>query len=67
MTDAPAPAPKNTRPCVACAELDDRTLPNGSQYCWAFWRWRSPGQVVEDCDRYRRAGGSPPKNRIEFE
>ncbi len=61
-----AEAPPNTRPCVACGELDDRALPNGSQFCWAYWRWRSAGQVVTDCTHARRADGSPPTNRIVF-
>ena len=60
-------APKNTRPCASCGELDTRALPTGAQFCWAYWRWRTVGQVVEDCTKARRADGSPPQNRIEFE
>lgn len=57
----------NARPCGTCRHLDGRLTGTGAAYCWQFYAWRMPDQVVTDCDKAERADGKAPPGRISFE
>lgn len=57
---------ENTRPCGTCLHLDARGLSSGVHYCWEWYVWRKPDEVVPDCSKANRATGAEPPGRIHF-
>jgi hypothetical protein len=56
----------NSRPCGSCLHLDSRQKPDGMAWCWAFYMWQSPADVVADCTESKRANGQPPPFQIRY-
>lgn len=65
MTDQATPP--NKRRCGACRHLDGRPIESGVAYCWEFYVWRRPEEVVVDCTKAERANGEEPPGRIYFQ
>lgn len=57
----------NSRPCGACRNLDARLNGRGAAYCWRWFRWQRPADVVVDCTTAERADGQPPPGQIRYE
>lgn len=65
MSDKP-----NARPCGTCVHLDPETAQaqavRGLHYCWRFYAWRHPDELVVDCRDAERATGAEPPGKLHF-
>jgi len=50
-----------------CRHLDPEILPTGLAYCWRWYIWRRPAEVVVDCSGYQDADGREPPGKLRFE